>query len=104
VPLAGHSTKFYPEQRTSKHEHSNCALGLKQTAGMAKPKLVKKIKRSTTLDYFVDHAAYPHAVIHVQWNAQDSVGVGRYVLITGNTIDVCGAKIKGEFQAFTQSC
>jgi hypothetical protein len=37
-------------------------------------------------------------------NAQDSVGIGQYVLITGNTMDVSGAWIKGEFQAFTQFC
>jgi hypothetical protein len=50
----------------------------------------KQIPGSTTLDYFVDHA-YLDAVIHVQWNAQDLVGVGRYILITVNTIDVSGA-------------
>jgi hypothetical protein len=28
-PVAGHSTRLYPQQRTSKHEYSNCALELK---------------------------------------------------------------------------
>jgi hypothetical protein len=69
-------------------------------AGLAKPKLFKQIPGFTTLDYLLDYVTYAHAVIHVQWNAQDSVAIGRYVLITGNTIDVSGARIKGEFQAF----
>jgi putative cofactor-binding repeat protein len=42
-------------------------------------------------------ATYPHAVLHVQWNAQDFVGVGRYVLITGNTIDLAHA-LKASFR------
>jgi hypothetical protein len=59
---------------------------IKQTAGLAKPKLVKQIPGSTTLYYLVDDALYLHAVIHVQWKSQDSIGLGRYVLITHRVV------------------
>jgi hypothetical protein len=42
---------------------------IQQTAGLAKP--------IDYLDNLVDHSTYFHAVIHMQRNAKDSVGVGR---------------------------
>jgi hypothetical protein len=73
-------------------------------AGLAKPKLVKQIPGSTTFDYLVDHATYLHVVVHVQWNAHDSVGVGQYVLITGNTKDVSGVNITMQELWYDQRC
>jgi flagellar biosynthesis/type III secretory pathway protein FliH len=77
--MAGHFTRLY---KNEKAQTERLEKQIKQTAELAKPKLVKQIPESNTLDYLVDHATYLHAVTHVQWNAQDSVGVGQYVLIT----------------------